>query len=110
VLKQSARLDAAFRALADGNRRAIVDHLAQRPHTMSELADPLSITLAAVVQHVQVLEASGLVRTHKTGRSRTCMLNPGGLTQVEQWISSRRRTVARRLDRLAEILDNNKRK
>ena len=104
VLKHSAAIDAAFHALADSNRRAIVDRLARRPLTLSELAAPMSITLAAVSQHVQVLESSGLVRTNKVGRIRTCRLDPAGLSDVEHWISSRRRTVARQLDRLAEIL------
>ena len=106
MLKQLRPVDAAFHALADPNRRAIVDRLARRPHTVSELAAPMSITLAAVSQHVHVLESSGLVRTDKVGRTRTCRLDPAGLSQVERWASSRRRTIARRLDRLAAIVED----
>jgi DNA-binding transcriptional ArsR family regulator len=109
MLKQPRDVDAVFRALADASRRAIVDRLARHPHTISELAAPMSITLAAVSQHVQVLESSGLVRTDKVGRTRTCRLDPAGLSQVERWISSRQRTVARRLDRLADIVRDEQR-
>jgi len=77
---------------------------------VSELAGPLDMTLAAVVQHVQVLEASGLVRTEKRGRVRTCHIESAALRDVERWISERRTTWERRLDRLEDLLtdDNDK--
>jgi DNA-binding transcriptional ArsR family regulator len=82
----------------------MLDKLSQGPASVSELGRPLSISLAAVVQHVQVLEASGLVRSQKVGRTRTCTLNPATLRSAERWISDRRTLIERRLDRLGEYL------
>lgn len=96
--------DRVFHALGDPTRRAIVERLSRGPISVSQLAGPLAITLAAVVQHLQVLEASGLVRTEKVGRVRTCRIEPAGLTVVERWISERRSQWERRLDRLGDLL------
>ena len=85
-------------------RRAIVERLSQGPISVSRLAEPLDITLAAVVQHLQVLEESGLVQTEKLGRVRTCRIEPSGLSVAEQWINDRRSTWERRLDRLGDLL------
>src|ERR1700753_4269323 len=104
MLNQLADLDRVFQALADPGRRAMVERLSQGPASVSELARPLSITLAAVVQHVQVLELSGLVRSQKTGRTRTCSINPAALRSAESWISERRGLWERRLARLGEFL------
>ncbi len=82
----------------------MVEQLGHGPASVSELARPLSMSLAAVVQHVQVLEASGLVRTRKVGRTRTCNLNTVTLQSAERWISERRTLVERRLDRLGTYL------
>jgi DNA-binding transcriptional ArsR family regulator len=82
----------------------MLERLGQGPASVSELGRPLSMSLAAVVQHVQVLEASGLVRTHKLGRTRTCTLDPVILRSAERWIAERRTFVERRLDRLGEYL------
>ena len=82
----------------------MLERLGQGPASVSELGQPLSMSLAAVVQHVQILEASGLVRTQKLGRTRTCSLNPVTLRSAERWISDRRTFVERRLDRLGEYL------
>jgi DNA-binding transcriptional ArsR family regulator len=98
-------LDLAFQALADPSRRAMVDRLAQGPASVSELAKPLAMSLPAVMQHLQVLEASGLVVSEKTGRVRTCRIEPKALSQAEQWIAERRALWERRLDRLAQFLD-----
>ena len=98
-------LDLAFQALADPSRRAMVDRLAQGPASVSELAKPLAMSLPAVMQHLQVLEASGLVVSEKVGRVRTCRIEPKALTQAEQWIAERRALWERRLDRLAQFLD-----
>ena len=97
-------LDGVFRALADPGRRVMVERLSRGPATVSELGKPLEMSLAAVLQHVQVLEASGLVRSRKVGRTRTCSINPAALRSVETWISQRRALVESRLDRLAEYL------
>ncbi len=104
MLNQVVDLDRVFQALADPGRRIMLERLSTGPASVSELARPLSMSLAAVVQHVQVLEASGLVRSQKLGRTRTCQLNPVGLRSAEHWISERRTLVERRLDRLGEYL------
>jgi DNA-binding transcriptional ArsR family regulator len=106
MLNQMADLDRVFQALADPGRRVMVERLSQGPASVSELARPLAMSLAAVLQHVQVLEASGLVRTQKTGRTRTCSINPAVLGSAEQWIADRRALWERRLDRLGEYLEN----
>jgi DNA-binding transcriptional ArsR family regulator len=97
-------LDRVFQALADATRRELVDRLSRGPASVSELARPLPMTLAAVVQHLQVLEASGLVRSQKVGRVRTFSMSPAALRSAEQWIADRRAVWERRLDRLGEIL------
>lgn len=97
-------IDGIFHALDDPTRRAIMERLSHGPISVSQLAEPLSITLAAVVQHLQVLEESGLVATEKVGRVRTCRIEPSGLDAAAQWIAARRSTWERRLDRLGDIL------
>jgi DNA-binding transcriptional ArsR family regulator len=104
MLSQTARVHRVFHALGDPTRRAIVEKLSYGPTSVSGLAKPLDITLAAVVQHLQVLEASGLVRTQKVGRVRTCRMEPAGLSVLERWIANRRSLWERRLDRLGDIL------
>lgn len=101
VRLQIARI---FEALGDPTRRAIVEKLAERPHSVSGLAEPLNITLTAVGQHLQLLEESGLVRTKKLGRVRTASLNPAGFEAIEQWIREHRSVWERRLDRLGAML------
>jgi DNA-binding transcriptional ArsR family regulator len=103
MLKQ-LDIDTSFRALAEPTRRAIVDRLSRGPATVSDLAKPFDMTLAAVVQHLQVLEDSGLIRTEKVGRVRTCRIDPGGLNTLADWVAERRLLIERRLDRLGEIL------
>jgi DNA-binding transcriptional ArsR family regulator len=105
VLNDTAELDRVFHALADPGRRLMLERLSRGPASVSELGRPLSMSLAAVVQHVQILEASGLVRTRKAGRIRTCSLDPVTLRSAERWISGRRTLVERRLDRLGRYLD-----
>jgi DNA-binding transcriptional ArsR family regulator len=104
VLNHSAQLDRAFQALADPTRRAIVERLTSEPMSVGELKRPLSISLPAVMQHLAVLEASGLVQSQKAGRVRMCRVNPEALSLAERWISARRMEWARRLDRLGEYL------
>ncbi len=84
----------------------MVERLSQGPASVSELGRPLAMSLAAIVQHVQVLEASGLVRSQKIGRTRTCSLNPTALSSAESWIAERRGLWERRLDRLGEHLED----
>jgi DNA-binding transcriptional ArsR family regulator len=97
--------DRVFHALGDGTRRAMVERLSEGPISVSRLAQPLAITLAAVVQHLQILEESGLVRTEKVGRVRTCSIDPGGLSVAEQWIDNCRSVWERRFDRLGDLLN-----
>lgn len=94
-----------FQALADPTRRAIVDRLSRGPASVSDLAKPLPMSLPAVVQHLQVLEQSGLVTTAKVGRVRTCTIDSGALSLAEKWINDRRITWERRFDRLGAFLD-----
>ena len=101
---QRASVDRVFHALGDPTRRSIVERLSEGPISVSHLAKPLAITVAAVVQHLQVLEESGLVRTEKVGRVRTCRMEPRGLSVAERWISERRSLWERRLDRLGDLL------
>ncbi len=82
----------------------MVERLTLGPASVSELAEPLAMSLAAVVQHVQVLEACGLVKTQKIGRTRMCQIEPAVMTAAEQWISDRRRSWEARLDRLGDLL------
>lgn len=98
-------LDGVFHALADPSRRVIVERLSRGPASVSELARPLPMSLPAVVQHLQVLESSGLVRSEKVGRVRTCHLDLKRLDTAERWIRERRATWTKRLDRLGEYLD-----
>lgn len=93
-----------YQALADGSRRAMVERLVLGPASVSELAGPLDMSLSAVMQHLQVLEASGLVRSEKVGRVRTCRIEPQALGMAEQWISQRRALWERRFDRLGQLL------
>jgi DNA-binding transcriptional ArsR family regulator len=104
MLHQMEDLDRVFQALADPGRRLMIERLSQGPASVSELARPLAMSLSAVVQHVRVLEASGLVRSQKVGRTRTCAINPTALRSAESWIGERRTVVERRLDRLGEYL------
>ena len=100
----SVPLDLMFQALSDPGRRQMIEQLSRGPASVSELARPLSLSLPAVVQHLQMLEASGLVRSEKVGRVRTCRLEPGALQLAEQWINERRLAWERRLDRLGQYL------
>lgn len=92
----------------DPTRRAILERLSRRPASASALAAPLRVTVAAVVQHLQVLEASGLIRTEKVGRVRSCEVRPEGLRVLERWIAERRAAWLDRFDRLERILDEGK--
>jgi DNA-binding transcriptional ArsR family regulator len=102
----AANLDMMFQALADPSRRAMVERLSLGPASVSQLAEPLAMSLPAVVQHLQVLEASGLVATQKIGRVRSCSLHAPAMSLAEQWINDRRLAWERRLDRLGAYLDD----
>ena len=105
MINYEAPLDRAFQALADPTRRAMVERLAQGPTSVSELKRPLVMSLPAVMQHLAVLETSGLVVSQKSGRVRTCRINPTVLAEAERWVAERRLEWERRLDRLGEYLE-----
>lgn len=100
-------LDLVFHALSDPTRRDILERLVRGPASVSELAQPFQMTLAAVVQHLQLLEASGLVKTEKVGRVRTCHIETANLRVAERWIADRRTFWERRFDRLGAVLAEN---
>lgn len=104
MLNQSPSLDLMYQALSDPTRRAMLERLSRGPASVSALAEPFAMSLPAVVQHLQVLEHSGLVRTEKIGRVRTCQLEPAALQLAEQWLNDRRTNWVRRLDRLGDLL------
>lgn len=98
-------VDRVFHALSDATRRRMLEHLSARPASPSEMAAPLGISLAAVVQHMQLLEKAGLIRTEKIGRVRTCSLEGKGLSLASRWIEDRKSLWNQRFDRLGDILD-----
>jgi DNA-binding transcriptional ArsR family regulator len=102
--RKKPNVDRIFHALGDATRRAMVERLSQGSMSVSRLAEPFDMSLAAVVQHLQVLEECGLVQTEKVGRVRSCRIEPTGLDAMEQWIRDRRSVWERRLDRLGDLL------
>src|SRR4051794_40604915 len=104
MLKQRPELDVVFHALADPSRRSIVERLSLGSATVTDLASPLPMSMPAVLQHLQVLEDSGLVRSRKVGRVRTCSIEVKALRPVERWIGQRRTGWEQRLDRLGVYL------
>jgi len=104
MLNHEASLDRMFHALADPTRRTIVERLSRGPASVSELAQPLAMSLPSVLQHLQLLESSGIILSEKIGRVRTCRIAPKALKAAEQWISQRRTNWERRLDKLGEYL------
>lgn len=105
MLNESRRLDLAYHALADPTRRGMLARLSRAPASVSELARPYSMSLPAVMQHLQLLEASGLVRSEKTGRVRTCRIEPEALAAAESWIAEQRTLWEGRADRLEDYLN-----
>ncbi len=97
-------IDDRLRALAEPTRGAIIERLSRGPATVSELAAPFDMSFAAVVQHLQVLEGCGLIRSEKLGRVRTCRIEPQGFAPIAEWIADRRTLAERRLDRLGVLL------
>ena len=106
MAKPKVTIDVVFHALGDPTRRAILGKLSKGPQSVSHLAIPFAITLTAVVQHLLVLEDSGLVRTEKVGRVRTCRIETAGFSVLENWIAEHRAMWERRLDRLGELLED----
>jgi len=105
MLQHHDPLSATLAALADPTRRGIVERLSVRPATVSELAAPLGMSLPAVVQHLAVLQDSGLIVSRKVGRVRTCQLQAQRLDDLELWLRATRTRWQRNLDRLGELVD-----
>lgn len=104
VAKYSADLDALFVALGDPTRRAVIRRLGSGPASVGELAKPFPIALPSFVKHVHALEASGLIRTTKSGRVRTCTLNREQLSLVDDWLAEQRSIWETRTDRLEQLI------
>ncbi|HUN46590.1 MAG TPA: metalloregulator ArsR/SmtB family transcription factor [Stellaceae bacterium] len=107
MLNYQTPINLAFHALGDPTRRAMVERLSRGPASVSELAKPLAVSLPAVMQHLQVLETSGLVRSEKVGRVRTCRVEPKALSIVEEWVARRRASWERQFDQLGAYLAAN---
>ncbi|EPG73201.1 DNA-binding helix-turn-helix protein [Leptospira fainei serovar Hurstbridge str. BUT 6] len=105
MLNNSPSLDRIFYALSDPSRRTIVERLSKKEASVSELATPLEMSMAAVIQHIQILEESGLIKTQKIGRVRTCRVEPTALERIETWLLQRKKFWERNLDRLGEFLE-----
>jgi DNA-binding transcriptional ArsR family regulator len=103
--QKETNIDRVFQALGDATRRAMLERLSSGPMSVSLLAEPFNMSLAAVVQHLQVLEEAGLVKTEKVGRVRSCRVEAAGLHAAEEWLRARRPEWDRKLDRLVEVLD-----
>lgn len=106
MVEHSDELDRAFHALADATRRGILERLSRGPASVSELAKPYASSLAAIQQHVQVLEASGLIVTEKRGRVRECRISNDAVLRVERWLTERRQLWEYRFDQLGKLLEN----
>jgi len=104
MLNQQPDVDVLLSALADPTRRRLVERLGDGPLTVKQLAQPLPMSLAAVMQHLAVLERAGLIGSQKIGRTRVCQLEVGGLEAIDRWVAARRHTWERRYDRLAQQL------
>lgn len=104
MLNRQASIDLVFQALADPSRRVMLERLSRGPASVSDLAEPFAMSLPAVMQHLKVLETSGLVRSEKTGRVRTCRIEPAALSAAERWFAGRRASLERQFDGLADYL------
>ena len=106
MLNDLPALDLAFQALADPTRRGFVARLTRSPATVSELARPLRMSLPAVMQHLRLLEASGLIRSEKKGRVRTCRIEPQALARAGGWIAEQQAVWEERLDRFDAYVED----
>jgi DNA-binding transcriptional ArsR family regulator len=99
-----ANLDAAFSALADPTRRAILARLALGEATVMELAEPFEMTQPAISRHLKVLEGAGLITRRVEGTKRPCRLSPGAIAEIDQWLGMLREALATNYERLDEVL------
>jgi len=103
------QLDGVFQALADPTRRAVLGRLGRGPASVSELARPFDMALPSFMKHIRLLEGSGLIRTRKEGRVRTCAIEKRRLALVEAWLSAQRAIWEARTDRLEQFVTANAR-
>jgi DNA-binding transcriptional ArsR family regulator len=108
MVQHHPRLDTTFAALSDPTRRGVLEHLGRSDASITELAEKFDLTLTGMTKHVQILERSGLVATHKVGRVRTCSLGSRRLEQEAAWIEQYRKLLESRLDRLEAFLESKK--
>jgi DNA-binding transcriptional ArsR family regulator len=106
MAQYSTQLDGAFHALADPTRRAVLGRLSRGPSSISELAGPFDMALPSFMKHIRVLEESGWIRSHKTGRVRTCVIEKTSFDVVETWLSEQRELWEGRTDRLEQFVTN----
>lgn len=106
MTNQFQRLDLAFGALSDPTRRAVIMRLSIKPASVSELAEPFAMAMPTILQHIRVLEASGLIETEKIGRVRMCKLHSEAMHETEQWLAMQRAIWERRLDRMEAYVSN----
>ena len=99
------QLDRAFHALADPTRRSVIQRLMHGPATVSELSEPFAIGLPTLMKHIKVLENTGLIRSTKNGRIRTCRIEPTQLAAAERWLSEQRALWESRTDRLVDYVE-----
>ncbi|WP_166821430.1 ArsR/SmtB family transcription factor [Brevibacterium limosum] len=104
MVKYSDELDALFSALADPTRRRVIARLGRGPASVGELARPLSISLPSLMKHVRSLESSGLIRTEKSGRVRTCVLDQNRFHLLTGWLEEQRRIWDESTDRLEQFV------
>lgn len=97
-------IDSLFRALADPTRRQVLERLCLRPASVSELAEPFDMALPSFVQHLRILEESGLVQSEKLGRVRSYRLVPQRMAQAEHWLARQRSLWEKRLNQLDAYL------
>lgn len=102
---QSAHLDASFAALSDATRRGILERLGRADASISELAGTFRMSLTGMKKHIGILEQTGLVRTEKTGRVRTCTLGPRGLDEAAEWLERYRQLWHERFNELDKIVE-----
>jgi DNA-binding transcriptional ArsR family regulator len=105
---QYPQIDRTFAALADPTRRGILERLGRGSATITELAEPVGISLTGMKKHVRVLEDAELVTTEKVGRARRCTIGPRRLDDVQDWVDDYRRMLEERLDRFGELLERMK--
>lgn len=105
MVATSDALDTVFHALANPTRRAVVERLGRGPTAVTELAEPFNMALPSFLQHLRVLEDSGLVRSQKKGRVRTLRIVPGRIERAADWLSKQRALWVRRLDQLDEYVN-----